>query len=465
MVTFTACRSKPELVLPARATPREVRSLSDVDRQPILRSYTTVIEFFRCLVPGGAPAQPASSLKAGLAEALVHYYPVAGRLRELPVPHGKKLVVDCTAEGVVFVEAHANVRLEEFAMPLVPPYPCVDELVCDVGDAGAIVGKPLLYLQMTQLRCGGIVLALTMCHSVVDAFGLVQIFRFILDLARGEAQPAVLPSWERHLLTSSFSPEAAAMAEEAAHDGSSEAQTSSTPAPPPPLDEEEMVTRSFLFGPREVAVLRSGVQARLGRSSTVFELITAAVWRCRAAALEHASHDRVSVWFLSNARGSWKRDPPLPPGFYGNAPFIARAEAAAGELQCGGGLARAVELVHEAKLRVTDEHVRSVLDLMARGEYRVDPDLDRTFLVSDITRCGDDSLNLGCWAERVGGGTPGLGPDHGFARSPPSLFMSYKDANGDVCVVVPMCLPETVMARFASQIAALTNVPIARSSM
>lgn len=120
MVTFTACRGKPELVVPARATPREVRSLSDVDNQPVLRAYTTVIEFFRCLVPGGAPAQPAtaSSLKAGLAEALVHYYPIAGRLRELPVPHGKKLVVDCTAEGVVFVEAHANVRLEEFAMPV-----------------------------------------------------------------------------------------------------------------------------------------------------------------------------------------------------------------------------------------------------------------------------------------------------------------------------------------------------------
>ena len=35
-------------------------------------------------------------------------------------------------------------RLEEFAKPLVPPYPCVDELMCDVGDMGAIVRKPLL---------------------------------------------------------------------------------------------------------------------------------------------------------------------------------------------------------------------------------------------------------------------------------------------------------------------------------
>jgi hypothetical protein len=150
MATFRACRSKPELVVPARATPREVKSLSDVDNQQNLRLYASIIEYFRCRVPG-APPQPtgaaSSIIKAALAEALVYYYPVAGRLRELP---GKrKLVVDCTAEGVEFVEAHADVRLEDFGEPLVPPYPCVDELLCQVAGVRAVVGKPLLYLQVS----------------------------------------------------------------------------------------------------------------------------------------------------------------------------------------------------------------------------------------------------------------------------------------------------------------------------
>jgi hypothetical protein len=151
MATFRACRSKPELVVPARATPREVKSLSDVDNQQNLRLYASIIEYFRCRVPGGAPPGPtgaaSSIIKAALAEALVYYYPVAGRLRKLP---GKnKLVVDCTAEGVVFVEARADVRLVDFGEPLVPPYPCVDELMCQVGHVRAVVGKPLLYLQVS----------------------------------------------------------------------------------------------------------------------------------------------------------------------------------------------------------------------------------------------------------------------------------------------------------------------------
>ncbi|CAM0901755.1 unnamed protein product [Alopecurus aequalis] len=447
MVTFTARRSKPELVAPARVTPREVKSLSDVDNQPGLRAYPSLIEFFRCRrAPEGGP--PASSLKAALAETLVHYYPVAGRLRELP--GGKKLAVDCTAEGVVFVEAHADVRLEELGMPLVPPYPCVEQFMCDVGDVTDVIGKPLLYLQMTRLGCGGLVLVLTMCHSIVDAFGMSQILGCILDLARGQAVPAVLPLWERHLLsspaTSAMPPTAASLAH--------------TAVMVMPLSTHGTVIRSFVFGPREIAALRSHIPARLARSTTAFELITAAAWRCRVVALDHAPAERMRLKFTSNARGRWKRDRPLPPGFYGNALFIATAEAAVAELL---SLARAVELVREAKLHVSDQHVRAVLDLMGRGEYG-DPelDLDRTFMVSDISRCGDDSLDLG-WAGRVAGGVPMAAGEVIIARVG-TFYSSCKDANGEQCVVVPMCLPEPAMARFASQIAALANV-LPRSSM
>jgi hypothetical protein len=215
---------------------------------------------------------------------------------------------------------------------------------------------------------------------------------------------------------------------------------------------EGMVTRSFLFGPREIAALRSAVPARLARSATVFELITAAVWRCRTVALEHGPDERVCVAFVTNARGSWKRNPPLPPGYYGNALFNTVAEAAAGEL-CGGPLADAVELVREAKLSVTDERVRSVLDIIARGQRYMEVALSRTFMVSDITRCGDRSLDLG-WAARVGGGAPMAGD---IITRLASSYMGCKNANGEDCVMVPMVLPEPAMARFTIQIAAVTK--------
>ncbi|KAM0863918.1 hypothetical protein ACQ4PT_044280 [Festuca glaucescens] len=215
-----------------------------------------------------------------------------------------------------------------------------------------------------------------------------------------------------------------------------------------------MVTRSFFFGQREIAALRSSLPARLSQSTTVFELITAALWRCRMAALEHAADERVFVLFVTNARGSWKRDPPLPPGFYGKALISTIAEADAGEL-CGRPLADAVDLVHKAKFRVTDEYVRSVLDLLARGQRYVDVGLNTTFFVSDITRCGDDSMDLG-WAERVGGGGSMAGDIYTRLSS---LYMSCKNAKGEKCVLVPMVLPEQAMGRFASLIDEVTKAP------
>ncbi|KAM3207797.1 hypothetical protein ACQJBY_062833 [Aegilops geniculata] len=150
MVKFTARRSLPELVAPARPTPLETKVLSDVDDCYDLRVYSFGIEFFRCR-PGGHPTTtPAKAVKVALAEALVYYYPMAGRLREiLPT---NKLVVDCAGEGVVFVEASADVGLEEFGNPSPrPPYPCIEELLCDAGDIKVVVDKPLFFVQVSPL--------------------------------------------------------------------------------------------------------------------------------------------------------------------------------------------------------------------------------------------------------------------------------------------------------------------------
>jgi hypothetical protein len=53
----------------------------------------------------------------------------------------------------MFVEAAADVRLEDLGQPLVPPYPCVEEFLADAGDTRDVVGKPLLFLQVVFLNC------------------------------------------------------------------------------------------------------------------------------------------------------------------------------------------------------------------------------------------------------------------------------------------------------------------------
>ena len=54
---------------------------------------------------------PLKIIGETLAQTLVFYYPFASRLRE--GPH-QKLVVECTGEGVMFIETNINVMLEQY---------------------------------------------------------------------------------------------------------------------------------------------------------------------------------------------------------------------------------------------------------------------------------------------------------------------------------------------------------------
>ncbi|EXC20590.1 Benzyl alcohol O-benzoyltransferase [Morus notabilis] len=111
-LVFRVKRSQPELVAPAKDTPRELKLLSDIDDQDSLRFLIPVIQFYE-YEPSMQGKDPAKVIKEALAKTLVFYYPFAGRLREL-AGAGRKLAVDCTAEGVLFVEGDADVTLADF---------------------------------------------------------------------------------------------------------------------------------------------------------------------------------------------------------------------------------------------------------------------------------------------------------------------------------------------------------------
>uniref|UniRef100_A0A0E0J0L8 Uncharacterized protein n=1 Tax=Oryza nivara TaxID=4536 RepID=A0A0E0J0L8_ORYNI len=441
MAKFTSRRSKPELVAPAWATPNERKCLSDIDNQPSLRFYATFVEFFQpsSTFDGSRPSDPAKAIKSALADALVYYYPIAGRLTELPEG---RLVVDCTAEGVVFVEADADVGLEELGKPLLPPYPCVDEFLCDPGDTKMVVGKPLFFLQVTRLKCGGFVVGFHMCHNISDGFGMLNFIRAIADIARGEALPTIFPLWNRELFTMFFPPRISHvhLAYEALRDGNlgNDIMQSTPPG--------AMVGQYFLFGPTEISAMRSHLSAHLRQSSTIFELISGAIWKCRTAALDYSPGQLVRFMFTLNSRGKWKRNPPVPQGYYGCGLVLPVAETLVADL-CGNPLEYAVQLVRKAKFNVTDEYIKSTVDMIASRKW---PSLivDRTYIVSDITTIGEDKIDFG-WGKRVGGGIPMAGD---IMSKLLSYFMKCKNADGEDCVVVPMYLPSIIMDRFATEI-------------
>ncbi|TVU32970.1 hypothetical protein EJB05_24738, partial [Eragrostis curvula] len=379
MVTFTSRRREPELVAPVRTTAREIKYLSDIDNQRSL----------------------------------------PGRIRELQ-PDGR-LVVECTAEGVAFVEADVEVSLEDLGEPLQPPYPCVAELVCDLDDTKAAAGRPLVFFQVTRFSCGGFAVGVHWCHDMLDGFGICMFMK-------------------AHLLGYEPLGDSAAATEE------EDVMLTTPPA--------HMVGQYFLFGPAEISAIRSHVPARLAPYCTVFDLLAALVWRCRTAALGYGPDQRVRFTFASNARRGWKRDPPIPDGFYGCALVFPVAETTAGELCGSGGLGRAAELVRKAKLEVDDEYMRSTVEMMAHRKW---PPLvlERTYVVSDITTIGEDAVDFG-WGKRVGGGIPMVCD---VINKLLTYFMKCKSADGDECTVVSMYLPREAMEKSAAQISAWSKSP------
>ncbi|KAF8672463.1 hypothetical protein HU200_049676 [Digitaria exilis] len=398
---FTVRRKAAELVSPSSPTPRELKRLSDIDDQDGLRFHIPVIQFYRRNALMGA-RDPAPVIRGAIARALVHYYPFAGRLREL---EGRKLAVDCTGEGVLFIEADADVRLDHFGDALQPPFPCLDELIFD---------------------------------------GLVQFLGAVAELARGAAAPSVRPVWGRELLEARDPPRPAFAHRE--YD-----VVPDTKGTIIPLD--DMVHRSFFFGRHEVAAVRAHLPPALRSRASTFDVLTGLLWRCRTVALAPDADEVMRMICIVNARGG-KSGAAIPEGYYGNAFAFPVAVATAGDL-AARPLGYAVELVKRAKGEVDVEYMRSVADLMVmRGRPHFT--VVRAYLASDVTKAGFGDLDFG-WGKPVYGGPAkgGVGAIPGVA----SFLIPFRNAKGEDGIVVPMCLPGPAMETFVEEMGKLLSPP------
>ncbi|KAF7820365.1 laccase-15-like [Senna tora] len=239
-LVFTVRRRQPELVAPAKPTPREFKLLSDIDDQDGLRCQVPLVHFYPSR-PSMAGKDPVHLIRQALTEALVFYYPLAGRLRRAPAC---KLVVDCSAQGVLFVEAEADVTLSQFGRQLQPPFPCFQQLLCKVPGSEGIIDCPLLHIQVTRLKCGGFILALQMNHTMCDGPGIVQFMKALGEIARGASEPSIQPVWLRELLNARDPPRVTC----------THYEYEQVAVPPDDVIEEtqDMVQRSFFFGPTEL---------------------------------------------------------------------------------------------------------------------------------------------------------------------------------------------------------------------
>ncbi|XP_022944042.1 benzyl alcohol O-benzoyltransferase-like [Cucurbita moschata] len=201
-----------------------------------------------------------------------------------------------------------------------------------------------------------------------------------------------------------------------------------------PID--NMAHRFIFFSPLQISALPHTLSIHLRHCSS-FELIAAYVWCLRTIALQLSPEEEVRFLCPMNLRSKINS---LPIGYYGNA-FVFSAELITAAKLCGNPLGYAVELIRKTKTKMTNDYVKSVVDLMIIKE-RPHYNEAGSFIISDITRIGFEEVDFG-WGKTIFGGLTigGLGTTPGTI----SFCIPFMNKNGEKGIMEPLCLRQSFM--------------------
>ncbi|XXG45748.1 hypothetical protein AAC387_Pa02g0745 [Persea americana] len=312
-------------IKPAAPTPKHRLWLSDLD---LIATYThrTIVYFYKPNNPNTTTSFFSPDImKNSLSQTLVHFYPLAGRLR---YDESGRLEIDCNEAGVIFYEAESDVDIDDFGDFKITPE--LRDLAPRVDYTTDITEWPLILLQLTVFRCGGVSLGFAAHHTAMDG---PSASHFLCTWAKiactGRADIFMPPFLDRTLLR--------------VRDPSVKPAFEHEEFKPPPRldhggDEEERrketTVEMFKLTYQQVNAMREA--ANMGRNSATgpkfsrFESIAAHIWRstCKARGLEDDQMTELQI----PVQGRTRLQPPLPVGFIGRAVFRAAVIARSGDL-------------------------------------------------------------------------------------------------------------------------------------
>ncbi|XP_034923034.1 omega-hydroxypalmitate O-feruloyl transferase [Populus alba] len=416
-------QGEPTLVPPAEETEKGLYFLSNLDQN--IAVIVRTIYCFKSEEKGNENA--GEVIKNALKKVLVHYYPLAGRLTISPEA---KLIINCTGEGAVFVEAEANCALEEIGDITKPDPETLGKLVYNIPDAKNILEMPPLVAQVTKFTCGGFALGLCMNHCMFDGIGAMEFVNSWGETARG--LPLCVPPFiDRSILKARNPPQI-----EYPHQEFAEIEDKSSTND---LYKDEMLYSSFCFDSEmlEKIKMKAMEDGVLGKC-TSFEGLSAFVWRARTKALKMLPDQQTKLLFAVDGRPKFK--PPLPKGYFGNGIVLTNSMCQAGEL-LDRPLSHAVGLVQDAIKMVTDSYMRSAMDYFEAT--RVRPSLASTLLITTWSRLSFYTTDFG-WGEPVLSGPVAL-PEKEVI-----LFLSHGKERKSINVLLG--LPALAMKTFQEMI-------------
>ncbi|KAL9150365.1 hypothetical protein ABFS82_12G163900 [Erythranthe guttata] len=355
-VTIKSCC----LVEPAESTWNGCMALTESDQTGFL-THVPTIYFYRPSLNWLTSSKQTmfETLKDSLSRVLVHFYPLAGRLRWLA---GSRLELDCNGKGIELIEARTESDLDELGD--FSPSPHFDHLIPQMNYSSPIDEIPLLSVQLTEFRCGGVTLSYNISHAATDGQSALHFITEWARLARGEPL-AEEPVLDRKLFRAGEPPSARPRFEHVQFD-------------PPPLlmgqssseneRRKETTTAMLRLTKAQLETLRNEANGNITaarRAYSRYEAVTGHLWRSACMARGHTREQPTSLGLCVDVRRRMK--PPLPDRYFGNAIIDVVARSRAGELMTRP-LGYAAGKVREAIDGVTCEYVHSAIDYLKNME-------------------------------------------------------------------------------------------------
>ncbi|EPS64002.1 hypothetical protein M569_10778 [Genlisea aurea] len=415
-------RREPILISPAEETQRGLYFLSNLDQ-----NIAVVVKTVYCFESGEEKVDGGvfEVMKSSLAKILVHYYPLAGRLR---ISDEMKLIVDCTGEGAVFVEADATFRFDRLGDVDRPDPIALGMLVHEIPGARNMLEIPPLVVQVTKFECGGFAVGLCMNHCMFDGVGAMEFVNSWGEIARGMIPLKSPPFMDRSILKARNPPRP-----EFPHREFAEIEDVSDFAGV--YHSSEMVYRSFCFGPEKLDLLKNrAMEDGILEKCTTFEALSGFVWKARTHALDLKPDQEVKLLFAVDGRRRFT--PQIPENYFGNAIVLTNSLCKAGEIR-RNPLSFAVRLVQQAVRMVDDRYMRSAIDYFEATRAR--PSLVGTLLITAWSRLPFHAADFG-W------GSPAISGPVGLPEKEVILFLSHGKQRRNINVLLG--LPKSAMAEF-----------------
>ncbi|XP_027351136.1 spermidine hydroxycinnamoyl transferase-like [Abrus precatorius] len=292
-----------------------------------------------------------NTLKHSLKQALVLYYPLAGRLSWI---EGERWELHCNAKGAQIIEANCKeVNLDDLG-DFVPTH-LVSQLIPNIDYNVPIEEVPLLVAQLTRFPCGGVTIGVALCRAPIDGTAAMGFMSTWAKLARGEhlEYRREMPCHDRTMLNSyKFN--------SGLHDHS---EFHTPPLWLGALGNTEVAAAIVKLTEEQVKKLKNRARY-VGNTNTkpysTFEVIVGYLWRSVSKARYVGNCDQPTrLSTLVNCRNRLR--PPLPSAYAGNVAFpTVTPTSSFGELM-HRPLSYAAGNVRKALERVNAEFVGSAL--------------------------------------------------------------------------------------------------------